>query len=192
MAEGQYQNGGQWDWWGGLQITAEFERGLRLRALEHLKAVASDWAKHPRDIYEWQMARAQENRGANYYGGSVATMNEAVIRGLFGVTVEASGVTLAIRLAEQPGWIRVNVPASGQFVSYRYTVEGARQSIAYESNHPRPIAFRVATPIDRIARRVTVDGAEVPYTLERLNEDDYAVFSAPSGTHSVEITLALR
>ena len=64
MAEGAYQNGGLWDWWGGAQITAEFEHGLRTRALKHLYQVADDWLKHPRDIYEWQSPRTGFNKGS--------------------------------------------------------------------------------------------------------------------------------
>ena len=33
MSPGQYQNGAVWDWWGGIQISAELLEGVRRRLL---------------------------------------------------------------------------------------------------------------------------------------------------------------
>src|SRR5699024_6851834 len=36
-----YQNGGQWDWWGGRLVRAEFERGRAEKAFTDLQALAA-------------------------------------------------------------------------------------------------------------------------------------------------------
>lgn len=192
MAEGRYQNGGLWDWWGGTQITAEFEHGLRTRALKHLYQVADDWVKHPRDIYEWQFARTGVSAGSDNYGGSVATMAEAIVRGLYGVKVEAQNVSISPRLGEHNGWIRVYIPASEMFASYRYTATLQTIQIQYESNASREIAFRVALPAGALASKVTIDGQNVAFRAERINEDDYASFTGPTNAHAIEITVGTR
>ncbi|MBI1802182.1 MAG: PD40 domain-containing protein [Chloroflexi bacterium] len=192
MTEGNYQNGGLWDWWGGTQITAEFERGLKTRALAHLYQVAEDWAKHPRDIYEWQFARTGVSRGSDNYGGSVATMTEAVVRGLYGIRIEPQAVSVSPRLGEHSGWIRVYIPTSGLYVGYRYQYNRPVLQIQYESNAPQEIAFRVAMPPGAVPAKLTLDGQNAAFRLESLNEDDYAVFNAATGTHVIEITTSVK
>ena len=189
MAEGAYQNGGLWDWWGGTQITAEFEHGLRTRAIKHLYQVADDWLKHPRDIYEWQSARTGFNRGSDNYGGSVATMTEAVIRGLYGIQLDTQNVSISPRLGEHNGWVRANVPMSGIYASYHYQVNGQTIQMPYDTNAGRDVPFRVALPPNATAAKVTLDGQVIAFKNEVVSEDTYAVFTGPSGTHTLEITL---
>ncbi|MCA1554455.1 MAG: hypothetical protein LC737_08755, partial [Chloroflexi bacterium] len=188
MAEGVYQNGGQWDWWGGTQITAEFERGYRARALKQLYQVADDWSHHPRDIYEWQLARTGVNKGSDDYGGSVATISEAILRGLYGIRLEAQNVSISPRLAEHNGWVRAYVPASGLFASYGYTVTTQTIQMPYETNAGQEIPFRVVLPPGAGLNKVTIDGRPVAFKLDHMNDDDYVNFVGPAGTHSIEIT----
>jgi hypothetical protein len=61
---GEYQNGGLWDWWGGIQMSAEFQRGFSDLALAHLYQVAADWARHPGVIWEWSLPTADLGRGS--------------------------------------------------------------------------------------------------------------------------------
>ncbi|MBI5877450.1 MAG: PD40 domain-containing protein [Chloroflexi bacterium] len=192
MAEGAYQNGGLWDWWGGTQITAEFEQGLRTRALRHLYQVADDWARHPRDIYEWQYARTGVNKGSDNYGGSVATMTEAVVRGLYGIRLEAQNPSISPRLGDRTGWVRATIPASGLYAAYRYSTGPGSLQIAYDTNHAKEMPFSVAMPDKTIASKVTVDGQTMTFKTETLNEDTYAGFSAPTGSHTIEITYTAK
>ncbi len=192
MAEGQYQNGGLWDWWGGTQITAEFEHGLSDRATTHLYAVASDWARHPRDIFEWQVPLTGTNRGSDNYGASAATMVEAVVRGLYGITVGPQGVQVAPRLAAHGGWIRAYIPASGLLVSYQYHLSGQTIELQYNSNTDRDILFNPTLPQAARAARVTIDGQAVSFQPNHLNEDDSVSFTGPAGSHTINITLSSR
>jgi hypothetical protein len=188
MAEGVYQNGGLWDWWGGTQITSEFEAGFRTRALNHLYQVADDWSRHPRDIYEWQYARSGINKGSDDYGGSVATMSEAIVRGLYGIRLDAQNPSISPRLGEHNGWIRATVPSSGLFAAYQYSVNGAVIRIQVETNVKKDVPFRVALPAGSALNKVTLDGQPAAFRLDHLNDDDYANFSVPAGSHTVEIT----
>lgn len=192
MAEGVYQNGGLWDWWGGTQITAEFEHGLRTRAFRHLYQVADDWFKHPRDIYEWQSPRTGVNRGSDNYGGSVATMTEAIVRGVYGLKLEGQDVSISPRLGEHPGWIRAYVPASGLFVAYRYQISPQALQLSYETNYAQEITFRVVMPPNSAPSRVSIDGATVQFRTDVINEDSYTVFTGPTGAHTIEIALGRR
>ena len=44
MRPSSYQNGGVWDWWAGVQILGEFERGASSMAFTHLLEVARHWS----------------------------------------------------------------------------------------------------------------------------------------------------
>lgn len=58
----QYQNGGQWDWFAGRLVLAEFERGHSERATAQLSAIARRAARAG-GLYEWN-SRTGEAGGA--------------------------------------------------------------------------------------------------------------------------------
>jgi hypothetical protein len=103
MVPGRYQNGAVWDWWGGMQVSAEFWSGYSTLGRKHIELVAQDWAREPGEIYEWQETGTKKNLGSPAYAGAAATMAEAIISGLFGVEVGPSRWSLTPRLGGQSG-----------------------------------------------------------------------------------------
>ena len=61
-----YQNGGQWDWWAGRFVLAEFQRGNAAKAFDHLRALAARAVAVGRPV---RMGDARRARG----GGARAT-----------------------------------------------------------------------------------------------------------------------
>jgi hypothetical protein len=190
MSPGEYQNGGLWDWWGGLQITAEFENGQSTLALAHLRLVAEEWALHPGKIFEWQLPSTGEGWGSTNYASAAATMAEAVLRGLFGVSIERDRVVLRPRLGKHDGQVRVIHPATGLYASYDYKYEPGFAVFDYGSNHPQPLEIAPLLPPGREIERVSVDGRDVAYRVETLLEDSYCTFRGDSGVHRVILTFA--
>lgn len=188
MSPGEYQNGGLWDWWGGTQITAEFENGCSSLALAHLRMVAQDWVRHPRRIFEWQSPRSGQGWGAENYASAAATMAEAIIRGLFGVTIEQDRVRLEPRLTKSEGRIRVLQPATGLYASYDYSYEPGFIVLDYGSNHVHPLEVRLLLPRGREIEEVSMDGYRIPHHTETLAEDSYCAFEGPSGVHRAVVT----
>jgi hypothetical protein len=188
MSAGHYQNGGLWDWWGGVQITAEFEAGESSLALAHLRMVAREWAVHPGQVFEWQVASTGAGWGSSHYASAAATMAEAILRGLFGVTIGTAGITLRSRLGKHAGRVRVVQPATGLYVSYDYEYEPGQVVLDYGANHPRPLEIALLLPPGRDLERVSLDGHEVPYRLETLLEDRFCAFRGDSGVHRAILT----
>ena len=91
-----YQNGGQWDWWAGRFVLAEFERGHAVRAMEHLRALAAR-AVAAGGLHEWS-TRDGQGRGSPRYAGSAAALGAAVLQGLFGLDLGPGGLALHVRL----------------------------------------------------------------------------------------------
>jgi hypothetical protein len=183
MSAGRYQNGGLWDWWGAVQITAEFENGKSSTALAHLRMVAREWAMHPGQIFEWQVPADDQGWGSHNYGSAAATMAEAILTGLYGVTIESDGISLCPRLGKHDGQVRVVQPATGLYLSYDYEHLAGAIILDYGSNHPNALEMAVLLPRGREIERVSVDGHEVPYRMETLLEDCYCTFKGDSGVH---------
>lgn len=192
MYSGEYQNGGLWDWWGGVQMTAEFENGHSAMARAHLNLVAQDWALHPQEIYEWQALSTGAGWGSHNYGSGAATVGEAIIRGLFGVTIDHDGVAIEPRLSKHDGQLRVIQPATGLYASYDYRHERDFIVLDYGSNHPGPIPVAVLLPRGRTIEEVSIDGQRVFHHMETLLDDSYCAFQGPSGVHRAVILFTSR
>ncbi|TKJ31330.1 MAG: hypothetical protein CEE40_02130 [Chloroflexi bacterium B3_Chlor] len=192
MSPGEYQNGGQWDWWGGMQITAEFESGHSALALAHLRMVAQDWALHPGQVFEWQMPSTAEGWGSDNYASAAATVAKAVVRGLFGVTVERDQASVQPRLRKHDGQIRALQPASGLYVSYDYKYHRDFIVLDYGSSHPRALEVSLLLPLGKETEKVSIDGAPISHRMETILQDSYCVFRAPSGVHRAVVSFKSR
>ena len=183
MSAGEYQNGGLWDWWGGVQITAEFESGQSTLALAHLRMVAEEWSQHPGQVFEWQRPSTGQGWGSGNYASAAATMAEAILRGLFGVTIQTDVIALRPRLGEHDGQVSIVHQATGLYASYEYRHEPGFIVLDYGSNHPQSVEMTILLPPGREIERVSIDGHEVSYHMETLLQDSYCAFTGDSGTH---------
>ncbi len=191
MVPGRYQNGGVWDWWGGQQIRAGFERGYSEEARQHLSLVAADWATHPEGIYEWHLPGTGQGRGSLHYGASAAAVAEAIIGGLYGVSLDRQGVVLSPRLGDQNGYIRVYQPATDIYAAYDYQVTAEGIVLEYGCNDERPLTLRVLLPAGTAIQGLEFDaGAQaLTYDIEVVGNDTYCTLKVPAGLHRLVLRL---
>lgn len=187
MGYGNYQNGGVWDWWGGVQIKAEFLNGFSEAGRTHLLQVANDWQKHPGNIIEWHSSTDPRHEGSHYYSAAAGTMGSAIIEGFFGVALNGAGVTLQPRLGLNDGYIRVYQAATDRYAAYTYDWDQDRTEFNYGTNAEAPVIVKVLKLRSEHISQVLVDGVSVEFETETLGQDTYTVFSAPTGQHTVEI-----
>ena len=192
MDPGQYQNGAVWDWWGGIQISAEFWTGHAALARQHLELVAADWARSPGKVFEWQEPGSRRNGGSAAYAGAASTMAEAILSGLFGVELSAGGFAAAPRLGAESGGVHVHQPSSGCWLDYWHTYGGDRVALEWDTNHPLSGRVAVLLPEDTALVGGLFDHQPAPLASELLGEDRYAVLTvpAPPGKHRLELQLA--
>jgi hypothetical protein len=95
----QYQNGGQWDWYGAALVEAEFARGHSRQARAHLDQIVSRTLAAGPGIHEWY-AQEGSPKGSPAYAASAAALHGAIVRGLLGLTSSKEGYRLAIRAGE--------------------------------------------------------------------------------------------
>jgi len=188
MGYGNYQNGGVWDWWGGVQIKTEFTKGFSREGTAHLLQVADDWHRHPGNIIEWQSSTDPEHHeGSHYYSAAAGTMGSAIIEGFFGVELGGGGLILQPRLDLNDGFIRVYQPATDRYAAYRYDWDQDTIRIDYGTNVAGPVVIKVLTSRPEQVTALILDGQPVAFNIETVGNDAYVVLGGPSGQHSLEI-----
>lgn len=185
-----YQNGGQWDWWAGRFVLAEFERGHAVRAMEHLRALAAR-AVAAGGLHEWS-TRDGKGQGSARYAGSAGALGAAVLQGLFGVDLGSRGLALHVRLGARSGEVRAQEPASGTTIAYRQAYDAAarRIQLSFESNAPGTGRLEILLPPGAAPVALRIDGQRRPLPVVRtVGEDRYAVVVTDWKPHALELAL---
>lgn len=188
--EWEYQNGGQWDWFAGRFLLAEFERGYSEEATTQLAEIAKKAAANE-GLHEWH-TRDGAGKGSAAYSGSAGALGEAVFQGLFGIYLTADALELRVRLGDGPCEIHLYQPATDTYLAYQYSADAKAQRIrlSYESNHPRPGRIAVRLPKGMRAVELRRDGRGQAFSSETVGEDTFAAFPTDWKPHAVEIHLA--
>jgi hypothetical protein len=183
----RYQNGGQWDWFAGRLVLAEFERGFSRRATEHLEQIARRVVAAD-GCYEW-FTREGLPRGSARYSGSASALAMAVYGGLYGVDLAGGVLNLDVRLGERSGRVELAQPATATTLSYRYRADGLRLSLELSTN-ARPGRLRIALPYGLRATELLRRGAKLALQTETRGEDRYVVIPEMKADDAIEVGLA--
>jgi hypothetical protein len=185
----QYQNGGQWDWFAGRFVLAEFERGFSRRATEHLEQLARRVVAAG-GCYEW-FTREGAPRGSARYSGSASALALALYEGLFGVELAGGVLDLDVRLRGRSGSVALEQPATGATLSYRYRAEPLKLSLDVQTS-ARPGRLRIALPEGARALDVRRRGAKLAFRTETRGEDRYVVIPGMTIHDALEVHVARR
>ena len=184
-----YQNGGQWDWFAGRLLVAEFERGHATAARRQLGEIAARVARTG-GMREWA-TRDGAGRGSATYAGSAGALGAAVIAGLFGVDLHGGRLDLTLRLGEEAGELRLREPATGTDVACSSAYDAASRTlrVSYSSGARRAGTLRVRVPPGMWPVSAILDGQARTVRMETVGEDVHAALTTAPGTH--ELTLKL-
>jgi len=196
----EYQNGGQWDWFGGKLVLEMFKRGLARTARAKLLEIARKNVANG-GLYEWE-GRDGTPRGSDFYAGSAGSLGQALIEGYFGVRLDRDSLSLEPRLGTDSGRVRVGLPACGRFAAYEYNYDEAERklTLSFASDSPGRNDIRILSPwplrpTTKDAKKgqdprldVMLDGRPTPYRIETVGEDDILVVASDFRDH----TLAIR
>ena len=192
----EYQNGGQWDWFGGKLIAAMFEHGFSRSAKEKLVEIARK-AIPNKGLYEWD-SPAGKGQGSAFYSGSAGSLGSALIEGYFGFKIAKDALSLEPKLGEDRAAAHVYLPAAGVFAAYDYQWDekAGLATLRYNSNIAGRGSVKLLIPwikdagvrteglnaID--ARR---DGAKVEPRTEIINHDAFVIIETDFKDHVVTI-----
>ncbi len=185
--EYSYQNGGQWDWFGGRFVLAEFERGYAEPAHRHLVEIARKVVLGG-GLYEWHTKEGR-GRGSPRYSGSAGAVAAACFQGLFGVYLRASGLELKVRLGSLSGQIQLHQPATDSFVRYRYRydAQAGRVTMRYESNSSSEGSLSILVPKSSTVAELWLDGEERSFSVETVGQDQYVKVSTDWSPHELRL-----
>jgi hypothetical protein len=181
----EYQNGGQWDWFGGRLVDRMFRDGRAADARSKLLEIARK-AIDNNGLFEWDNPDGV-GRGSDFYSGSAGVLAGALIGGSFGVSLSGDAVTLSPRLRRDSGRIHAHLPAAGRYAAYDYAFDEAadKLTISYASDFPEKGEIRILNPFETVGLEATLDGSPVSFRRERLAADEYLVFQTDFRPHKL-------
>ncbi|MFC2165111.1 hypothetical protein ACFLT2_08970 [Acidobacteriota bacterium] len=192
----EYQNGAQWDWFGGKLIYAMFNHGFSRQARKKLAEIMAKNVTN-RGFFEWD-TKDGVGKGSDYFLGSAGSLGKAIFEGYFGLRIEKDSLIVAPKLLRDSGMIHVYLPARDIFIAYTYQVDSKNNKIImdYNSNFLQKGIIEILCPgsgedIDWESRKkflkVLIDGKDTPFQWMQKNNDMLIVFETDFLNHRVEI-----
>ncbi len=188
----EYQNGGQWDWFGGKLVLALFRDGGRGQGETALleiarKAIAND------GLFEWDDPKGR-GRGSPTYSGSAGSLTRAIVEGYYGLEASADGLRIEPRLGARAGAIHLYFPSNGRYAAYRYRFDSAaaRIDLAWASDGPEPTLIRLPWPVSGSAAlqsrfQVRLDGRPTEYQVDPGLDGPVVAVQTGPGPHAVSV-----
>ena len=179
----EYQNGGQWDWFGGRLVLAMFESGFSREARDKLLEISSKGILNG-GLFEWD-TKDGTGRGSDFYSGSAGSLARALIEGYFGIRISARHLEISPRLGLDNAMVHLYLPAAGRFVAYDYRVDDKARKLRLETScdDERGSTISILDPWAPLelgresypspGMEVRVNGGKVPFRMERVGRDVY-------------------
>ncbi len=194
----EYQNGAQWDWFGGRLIYAMFEKGFSKVATEKLLEIALKNVKN-RGFFEWD-SKVGLGQGSDFYAGSAGSMGKALFEGYFGIKLGWNHLSIEPKLGKGAVNILVYQSANNIFANYAYSFNEDENTIIfrYNSNSCPFGLIRIFIPWsekseekDHLKRKleVQIDDKKTDYRLETRNDDLFVLIHTDFENHTAKISL---
>ncbi len=193
----EYQNGGQWDWFGGRLVLAMFDNGFSRTAREKLVEIIRKNVANG-GLFEWD-TKEGAGRGSDYYAGSAGSLARALFEGYFGLRIGERRLDLEPRLGTDRGRVHFYLPVAGHYAAYDYEPFGDERKIVirYSSSFAGQGTIKVLIPwiffgvTDRESGmkslEVLRDGASVKFDWQSIHEDDFIAVGTDFRDHTLEI-----
>jgi hypothetical protein len=186
----EYQNGGQWDWFGAKLVRAMFERGSSRTARDKLLEIAAKNAANG-GFHEWDTPDGQ-GRGSAFYSGSAGSLALALVEGYFGVVLDRDGLRLEPKLGEDRAAVNIRVPAAGVFAAYEHAWDAETGTLRFRfaSDVRKSGSVRLLLPAALAGKTrldVRLDGKKADFRIERRGDEAFLVVETDFLNHLLEI-----
>ncbi|HRB13854.1 MAG TPA: hypothetical protein PKU70_12665, partial [Vicinamibacteria bacterium] len=184
----QYQNGGQWDWFGAALVQAEFERGRSEQARAHLHQIAARVLAAGPGVHEWY-GQDGSPKGSAAYAASAAALHNAIVKGLLGITRSREGYRVVVRTGETLRPFEVKSRAAGTVLNVSQTVGPA--AIEVEVGGGAPVR-EICTVVPRGRTPADLSGRPtLGQTVTRIGHDTVLCADAISLPSPARVRFAL-
>ena len=185
----QYQNGGQWDWFGAALVEAEFERGRSEPARAHLDQIAARVLSAGPGLHEWY-AQDGSPKGSAAYAASAAAIHNAIVKGLLGVTRSAKGYRIVVRAGETLLPFEVKSRAAGTVLNISQTVGEDFIEVQVGGGAPL-LEICTVLPAGRAPAGPSSQGAGLPQSTHRIGNDTVICADATTAPSPARVRFAL-
>jgi hypothetical protein len=185
----EYQNGGQWDWWGGALVEAEFERGHSALARLHLDQIVSRTLRAGPGLHEWY-GQDGRPRGSATYAASAASIHNAVVKGLLGVSRSSAGYSVVMRAGETVLPFEVPQRAGAVRLIVSQTVTARAIELSVQANTPIAEVCSVL-PQGSVAEDLRARDMAVPQRVRRIGNDTLVCADVSSSPPPVRVRFAI-
>ncbi|MEO8359834.1 MAG: hypothetical protein ABI672_07385 [Vicinamibacteria bacterium] len=185
----RYQNGGQWDWFGAALVEAEFERGSATFALTHLNQIVSRILHAGPGIHEWY-GRDGTPEGSAAYAAAAASLHNAIVKGLLGVTRSPNGYRVAIRTGESLLPFEIPLKAAGDRLVVKQTVTERAIEVEIESS-ARLAEVCTLPPLGRTADDMSAADMAVPRSLQTIGKDTLTCADVSSSARPIRVRFGI-
>ncbi len=185
----EYQNGGQWDWFGGRAVAAMYEAGFSQEATKCLLEIAKKNIERG-CFYEWD-TKEGFGQGSLNFVGSAGALALAIYEGLLGFRVDREIPELSPRLGWGEARAQIYLPVNGLFYAYDYKAKEKEKRIRliFNSNDSRRGLIRLLLPwLKTEGLEVELDGQPVPYELQISGQDTYLQIKTDFLGHRLEVS----
>lgn len=194
----EYQNGAQWDWFGGRLIYVMFEKGFSELAKEKLLEIISKNVKN-RGFFEWDNKEGV-GMGSDFYAGSAGSMGKALFEGYFGINLGWNHLSIEPKIGKDFAKVQVYQPAAHISLGYEYRLDETTNQLIleYNSNFSQEGKLRILNPWSDMWNRkeelrgkfeVQIDGKDTYFDLETNYSDLFIVIDTDFGNHIVKISI---
>jgi len=194
----EYQNGAQWDWFGGRLITSMFENGFSSQAQDKLMEIIQKNIQN-RGFFEWD-TREGRGRGSDLFCGSAGVLAQAVVEGYFGVKLRYQSLSIEPKLGEESGHIHVVQPANQRTVEYNYEYDekDSKITLQYKSSFSGTGMVRILVPQIMGSGKnpplkqdfvLLIDGKETDFDLKTIHSDQMIEFPTDFKDHTAVIII---
>jgi hypothetical protein len=191
----EYQNGGQWDWFGARLVYAMFKNGFSREARDKLLEICRKNLANG-GFFEWDTPEGS-GRGSDYFAGGAGSVAQALFEGYYGVEVHRGDLVLAPRLGTDNGRIHAYIPALDVFAAYDYAFSASTRTLTihWNTDHPGPIRLEILSPFEDedtapgtiLRPAAELDGKPVHIEVVRNGGDTLIVLDVPPGRHSLRL-----
>jgi hypothetical protein len=193
----EYQNGAQWDWFGGRIIQAMFAIGFSQIAEEKLMEIFKKNLSN-RGFFEWEN-REGVAYGSDYFCGSAGSLGKALFEGYFGIKLSQDRLIIEPKLGQNSAKIHIYIPANDTFIAYEYLYDRPNKTLTvrYNSNFPHRGEFKIlVSALDTDTQnkeiekmlRVQKDKTITPFRIERKNNDVFLIIDTDFKNHEIKIS----
>ena len=127
-------------------------------------------------------------------------MSLALLQGYFGLKIKKGSLSLEPKLGKDSAKIHIYQPANNTFVAYSYSFDPSQNTLKMEFNSNQSIqgSIKLLNPWQKKSSssdksreaqfEVKLDGEEIPFTLMKINQDEFIRIETDFRKHTLEIT----